>query len=258
MFKWVLFIGVWACCWITGCSHVGHQVSPAACPAELLAARPVTVLCYGDSITAGGREHNWPDLLQRNLDRSAEGEFCVINRGQSGDTSVGAFYRMKDHVLPAMPAIVLIEFGINDAHSPYWGGQSRVGLDEYIRKMTGICQAVRAAGGYPVLIVNHPIIRPDLNQVQGDEARVKKVTDTWTRPGDGRSPTKTLAAYNQAVREIAARLGVATIDLPELTAKHHIEPQAMLGDDGIHLTPEGFALYAEMVGEELMVILNRE
>ncbi len=256
MFRRFLLISVCLCCWVMGCANVDRQTPPAACPAKLLAKKPVAVVCYGDSITAGSRDYKWPDLLQQQLDRSAAGKFQVINRGFSGETSVGAFYRLRDHIFPLMPAIVLIEFGINDASSPYWGDQSRVNLDEYRRKMTGICQAIRAQGGYPVFIINHPLKQPDLSRVQGDEARVKKVTDTWTRPGNGQNPADTLAIYNNTVRDIAARLGVPTIDLPALMAQRNLVPQDILTDDGIHLSPKGFALYAEMVHEGFVTMVK--
>jgi acyl-CoA thioesterase I len=78
--------------------------------------RPVpTIVCFGDSITAGlGLDPGqaWPDDLQRDLD--ARGYlYHIVNAGISGNTSKDGVDRLKD-VTALHPAIVIVEFGGND------------------------------------------------------------------------------------------------------------------------------------------------
>ena len=75
-----------------------------------------TILCFGDSITAGyGLEDSddaFPSLLQNKLD-SLELDYVVINSGLSGETSAGGKNRIK-WVLNKDIDIFLLELGAND------------------------------------------------------------------------------------------------------------------------------------------------
>lgn len=77
--------------------------------------RPV-IACFGDSLTAGlglDRGQTYPDVLQRELD--ARGfRYRVVNVGVSGDTTQDGLARLG-MVEAAKPAIVVLEFGANDA-----------------------------------------------------------------------------------------------------------------------------------------------
>ena len=74
-----------------------------------------TLVCFGDSITAGyGLDANasYPADLQKLL--AAHGySYRVVNQGVSGDTTKDATVRVKS-VLALHPDVVLVEFGGND------------------------------------------------------------------------------------------------------------------------------------------------
>jgi lysophospholipase L1-like esterase len=82
--------------------------------------QPVTIVCFGDSITGvyyhtGGRRA-WPEMLGlalRRLYPAAPVE--VVNAGLSGDTTVGALARMEAEVLRHQPHLVAVMFGMDDA-----------------------------------------------------------------------------------------------------------------------------------------------
>jgi acyl-CoA thioesterase-1 len=87
----------------------------ALMPISMHAADRPTIVCYGDSITAGyGLEpgQSFPDFLQRNLDKLGY-HYKVNNRGTSGATTKDAVAGIHA-ILQVKPEIVVVEFGGND------------------------------------------------------------------------------------------------------------------------------------------------
>lgn len=87
----------------------------AALPALAAAAGPKTLLCLGDSLTAGyglDESQAWPALLQKRLDKALPG-WRVENAGVSGDTSDDALQRLG-WLLRSPPAAAFICLGGND------------------------------------------------------------------------------------------------------------------------------------------------
>ncbi len=76
-----------------------------------LDSRGTTIVCFGDSITAGygvGSRQAFPALLAERL------EMPVINAGRSGDTTHDGLARLERDVFPHKPRVVIVEFGGND------------------------------------------------------------------------------------------------------------------------------------------------
>ncbi|WP_158978576.1 arylesterase [Cellulophaga sp. L1A9] len=75
-----------------------------------------TILCFGDSITAGygldDTTNAYPAVVQQKLD-SLGLKFTVINSGVSGETTAGGKSRI-DWVIKQTPSIFLLELGAND------------------------------------------------------------------------------------------------------------------------------------------------
>ncbi|MDR0399694.1 MAG: GDSL-type esterase/lipase family protein [Treponema sp.] len=107
------------------------------CKNEPAAPPPPSLVCLGDSLTAGfgaaapGREDrtkSYPAYLQKKVN------LPVINAGQSGDTTSNARSRIRTGVLAKNPRIVVIELGANDfllANDPPAATQNN--LQEIIR-----------------------------------------------------------------------------------------------------------------------------
>ncbi len=77
-------------------------------------ARP-TVICFGDSLTAGyGTDpgQSYPDFLQKMLNDKGY-KYRVVNEGISGNTSKDGVERVG-HITARNPALVVVEFGGND------------------------------------------------------------------------------------------------------------------------------------------------
>ncbi|HTV07377.1 MAG TPA: arylesterase [Acidobacteriaceae bacterium] len=74
-----------------------------------------TIVCFGDSITAGHGAplgKSYPDYLQKLL-AEKDYHYRVLNMGISGDTTKDAVNRLPN-VLAAHPSIVIVELGGND------------------------------------------------------------------------------------------------------------------------------------------------
>lgn len=87
--------------------------------AKLKAGRPVKLVAYGDSITAGGDAskpalifwQRWADELQRHYPGA---RITAVNGATGGDSTVQGLARLPAKVLDEKPDLVLIGFGMND------------------------------------------------------------------------------------------------------------------------------------------------
>lgn len=201
----------------------------------------MNIVCFGDSIThaAGLAEGDrWPPILQAKLNEWKPGRFDVHNRGMGAHTTAQGLDRFAQDALPLLPAVVLIQYGFNDANVLDWSRKSRVGLAEFKANLREFHRAIRARKGRCVFIVNHTIGNPKL------------------RTGNGKPYRTNFAPYNPAVRQVARALRAPVIDLPAMMKKRKIVLGRFLTDDGIHLSAEGNHLYADMVFEALKTILR--
>jgi acyl-CoA thioesterase-1 len=100
------------------------------------AERPVNIVAFGDSLTAGyGLPANeaFPAQLQRALD--AKGlPVNVVNAGVSGDTATGGLSRL-DWSVPDGTDAVILELGANDALRGFDPGVTRKALDTMLRRL---------------------------------------------------------------------------------------------------------------------------
>lgn len=80
-------------------------------------SRPVTILAFGDSLTAGygvRADMAFPAQLERLL--RAEGlAVTVVNAGVSGDTTAGGLARLAWSLADPVPDMAIVELGANDA-----------------------------------------------------------------------------------------------------------------------------------------------
>lgn len=199
------------------------------------------LVCFGDSITecAGYSETDrWPARLAFLLESRSPGKFNVHNRGIGGNTTALALDRIDRDVLPLLPGIVLIEFGINDAYVFPGHRIPRVSLHDYGRNIREIVRLV-SEKGRPVVILNHP--------VTGEQH--------LHRQGNGGSIANNLAPYQDALREIVCGQRLACVDLPRLFREQDISPELFLSSDGVHLSPEGNGIYARLVFEDLIRLI---
>jgi acyl-CoA thioesterase-1 len=116
----------------------------AAAPA---AAKPVTIVALGDSLTAGlglFPGESFPEQLQAALKAKGE-DVTVTNAGVSGDTATDGLARLEWSV-PADADIVIVELGANDALRGIDPALTRKALAEILQKLDARHQRVLLAG----------------------------------------------------------------------------------------------------------------
>ena len=86
-------------------------------PAKRDASKVITIVAFGDSLTAGyglSRKQAYPALVAEKM-RDAGYEFEVVNAGWSGDTTAGGLRRLPEILRRKKIDIFILELGINDA-----------------------------------------------------------------------------------------------------------------------------------------------
>ncbi|MFC6647060.1 arylesterase [Granulicella cerasi] len=127
----------------SGATQTTYEPTRAARVAD---GRPVLV-CFGDSITAGYGIDNgqtYPQYLQSLLDRDGY-PYRVVNAGVSGNTTKDALDRVAD-VLAKSPAIVVVEFGGNDALRGLPLEQTKANLASVVEQLQAANVRVALAG----------------------------------------------------------------------------------------------------------------
>ncbi|MDZ7295727.1 MAG: SGNH/GDSL hydrolase family protein, partial [candidate division KSB1 bacterium] len=184
----------------------------------------MNVICFGDSITQAGdcaEGDRWPTVLQIALDDWRVGVYHVYNRGVNGNTTADGLARFAKDVLPLLPGVLIVEFGINDCNHAPWGRVPAVGVEEYRKNLREFHRVCRAQKSVCVLVANHPLSRARLAQ------------------GNGRTLHVNLQPYNEAVRQLAAELRAPLVDIPRMMEERAIKLADFVQEDGIHLTAQG-------------------
>lgn len=237
------------------------------------------VMAYGDSNTDGPDEGGWTEHLAPTLRARTGREVEVLNAGVAGYSSHQGLLRFREDVARFQPDVVLVSFGWNDVATPSasadkdyapppawrvaveriairfqtvlvlrralldsappgeaWGAEGpahRVSMADYEANLRAFAELARQNGALPVL---------------------------FTRPY--RLPTATLLAskswrrevprYNRALLDLAAREGIASVDVEAAFA-----PDDDLFTDECHFTPEGHRNMADLVAEALAPILDQ-
>lgn len=194
------------------------------------------IICFGDSITEGSEfpeDLRWPSLLQDMLDEYEPDKFAVHNKGIGGDTTATALDRFETDVLPLLPGMVLVQFGLNDANIYDWAKYSRVSLYEFKKNLREFYRAILRKRGTCIFIVNHAI-----GDVRGKQGNRKSFYDNFQ-------------PYNDTIRYVANKLEAPCIDLYEIIRERQINIDYFVSLDKMHLTLEGNMKYAAMVYESI-------
>ena len=179
------------------------------------AAAPKTLVCFGDSITAGyGLDANrsYPAALQRLLTKRGDA-WHVVNQGVSGNTTKDAVARVSS-IVALHPEVVVVEFGGND-------GLRGLPLDVTQKNLDSV-----------------------LNTLQTAKIRVLLVGITLP-PNYG---AEYIQRFNAVYRDAAAKHHLAL--MPMLYDGIYTVP-GTIQEDGIHPTAKG----SEMIAEHMLPLL---
>ena len=131
---------------------------------DLEAGGDVTIVAYGDSITAGfavrrGFPSFWKQMLE---EKYPEAGLEMINSGISGDTTLDGLSRLDWAVLSYEPDLVTINFSINDC-------VLGLGLEEFEMNLVEMVRRIRAGPGSEVLLLSsQPLETPPYDRLVMD------------------------------------------------------------------------------------------
>jgi len=171
------------------------------------------IVFLGNSITDGAE---WFEIFDNKRCR---------NRGISGDVTAGILLRL-DAVTKLQPSKIFIMIGINDlSHS--------MSVDEIMVNYRTILDRIKKETPRTRVFVEsvlpiNPIIRPSLGQV------IK---------------TDTIIKLNSRLRTLASEFGDQYIDLFSVMADSNNHLPRKYSIDGLHLTYEGYRVWAEAIKE---------
>lgn len=194
-------------------------------PTDLALKAGDSIVCIGDSITAGGGylramdavfAKQYPDLKIPK----------VINAGISGQKAENLIGRFQKDVVDRKPAVVTINIGINDVWHRLKAPHDPAVLAMYVTNVTKMVDMAQAAG-IRVVLVTPTVIQEDL-----------------TAEGNKRLPL-----YVAAMKAIAAERKCALVDLHTLFVEAlNKKPADIKGNwltsDGVHMRPLGNAVMA--------------
>lgn len=171
---------------------------------------PVLVVALGDSVTQGcmdeGRmnfEAVYHHRVQRLLEARHPGTtFSVINAGIGGESAPGGLKRLDRDVIRHQPDLVIVGYGLNDSCAG-----DRAGLDAFRETLAALVGRIRRETQADALLLT-----PNMMAARDNAA----VPERW-KPAIGmfvsRQTTGVVAAYAQAIREVAEAGGAALADV---------------------------------------------
>lgn len=165
--------------------------------------------------------------------RFPQAAFTFRNLGWSGDTVWGdaraefgtqadGYKKLVDEVVSAKPTVLLINYGMNES----FAGEK----------------------GLPAFVAQYNKLLDDLSKTDAKvwlvgPNRHEKLPPPLPDPAEH---NKALAAYDDVIAQVAAKRGHGFVEL--LHAPPHVTPHNQpLTDDGIHYTPDGAAVFANVM-----------
>ena len=127
---------------------------------ELESGADATIVCFGDSITAGyAVRRGFPSFLLESLrQRFLDSKIEMINSGICGDTSQDGLGRLDWAVLSYEPDLVTINFGINDCVLV-------LSLEEFEMNLVEMVRRIRAGPDSEILLLSsQPLESPPYDQ----------------------------------------------------------------------------------------------
>lgn len=198
--------------------------TPAAEPVRLAAND--RVVCWGDSVTAGGSSANGyvSRLDQAIQEQRPELHVTVVGRGVPNHTAKNLLSRRREIMEP--PAtVVVVYIGLNDVKDST--------LDEYRQRLREIVGLIRGQNARALLCT--PTVRLAKNEAELDQRLVE---------------------FAAGVRSLGAELAVPVVDLrrrfeERLASLAEDARRRALTQDGVHLNPAGNQLAAAAILEAL-------
>jgi lysophospholipase L1-like esterase len=144
--------------------------------ARLKNGEALTVVAFGDSITAGG-DASSPELIywQRWLaglrERYPQAKITGINGATGGDTTVQGLARLEEKVLARKPDLVLVAFGMNDQNV------GSVPLERFEANLGEMVERIRKETPAEVVLLSSCLPNPNWHYTSGRMPEYGRVTE---------------------------------------------------------------------------------
>jgi lysophospholipase L1-like esterase len=211
--------------------------------------KPNGIVMFGDSTTAlrpGAVQKVYSVRVQEALD-GVGSSLSVHNAGIGGNTTRDARQRFEKDVLRHKPRVIVMQFGINDAAVDVWkqppATGPRVPMTEYLENLRAMITAAHQQGAKVILMTTNPLRwNPKMKELYGRPPYDPDAADGFD--------SLHLAAYNDALRQLAAELKLPLVDIraayPAFAAKHKTTLDGLLLD-GVHPNDLGHQLVSELL-----------
>jgi lysophospholipase L1-like esterase len=233
---------------------------PTPSPPQPVKSRPEPggIFLLGDStIAPRGSIKTSTEILQSCLQAAGFTTIKVHNAGVPSNTTADALKRIQEEVLVHRPRIVVMQFGINDATVDVWkkppSTKPRVSLESYAVHFRRLVTLAQNAGADVILMTTNPLRwSPRMRELYGRAPYDPRTEQGFEGPF--------LLAYNDAVRSLAAELGLPLADVhaayPDFATRRQTDVAALL-TDGVHPGEAGHQLVAELLLPILVKMLGR-
>jgi lysophospholipase L1-like esterase len=218
--------------------------------------RHFRIVTFGDSTTAvrGDVRKVYAQRLAEILSKvKSEIKFEMINAGVSGHNTNHGRARFDRDVLNKKPALVIIQFGLNDSCIDVHRGKTgpRVPQAVYEQNLVYFIQSLRERKSRVILMTPNP-------------ARwTEQLKATWGRPpydtNDPMGFNLLNRRYAESVRRIAQEMDVPLVDVYQLFVNYHQKDGCSMDDlllDGIHPNDRGHRLITGAILRLLPLTIN--
>jgi len=192
-----------------------------------------TIVCMGDSVTAGG---GWTEDLSDTFNAN------FINAGFGGDTSTNYYnYRYQTYVASHNPDIVFVEFGINDLLSVSTTAAMPGAITTYKNTLRNIYEANKNIGAKTIFVTPNNI----------KVASLEKAIHTSSSYG---SLQNYIDAFLQGMADVAAETGSHFINVYQMWKDKGLAPTNLI--DTTHPNGVGYDANVELLTNYLTTNMN--
>lgn len=201
--------------------------------------RPLRYVALGDSYTIGTAlddpAQRWPDQLVRALGGEPPALELVANLGVNGSTSgdiVGAQLPQLDGLHPDFVSLL-------------------VGVNDVVRRIPAFVYPTNIRN-----ILDHVLARLPADRIVTVATPDYTVTPAGADYGDPAEQAAAIRRNNDVLRELAERLGVAFVDIHDLSLRAATD-RSLVADDGLHPSGAQYALWVERIAPVVARLIGR-
>ncbi|MFD0696608.1 SGNH/GDSL hydrolase family protein [Paenibacillus sp. GCM10027628] len=193
---------------------------------KLQKGQVVTFVVYGDSISAGGEASEERYTYYRRFsdhlaDLYPNGNIRVVNCAIGGETSEGGAGRVEHDVVPHLPDLVTIAYGMNDQNK--FNNGNAISLYDYMTNIRFMIETIRRRGDVSIILVTPCQPNP-----------------LWTYTSGQ------IGEYAEALRQLGREYGIGVADVYAVWQRELDEgktPESLLLNNINHPNDYGHYLY---------------